>query len=184
MSSHDPTPDEARLQALFDATALEPSRDELNRLARAAAQIPEHHSAPSPVMRWLRQLVSALALATCAVGGWTLMDKLDPFGGGSVAPTIAMTSPAPPGPASPDPASPNRDPLLDAEDEALAIAALSSDEDFDEILGGSLDDPLASLDMAGGAMSHPLDGVEALFADDDELLEGIGLDDLFGAEDG
>ena len=184
MSDHDPTPEELELQALFDATAEEPSREALHRMARQAAQIPEQHPRVSPVTRWLRRLAPALALTAAATAGWFLLADPEPTPG-PPAPKVAVTTDGTATPLSPDPA---RVPLLDEEQEEMALAVLDGevDVDPDEELGDSLDNPLASLDMAGAAMGHPLDSLDVLFPgeDDDDLeLYGDALDELL-QEDG
>ncbi len=169
MSPHDPHHEPDELQALFDATAEPPSQEQLHRLARTAAQIPER--AGSPIRVWLRRLVPAFGLAAAAVIAWLFVGGEGNPIETSPSPTVAMSAPPPLDAGTeplPDDGAP---PLLDDGQEELALAVLDgeAETDPDEALGGDLDNPLASLDLGTAALAGPLDGLDALFpAEDDE----------------
>lgn len=180
MSPHDPQhePDERELQALFDATAEPASQDQIHRLARTAAQIPERATV-SPLRLWVRRLVPTLGLAAAAAVAWFVVKRGDdlPNGGGTPSPTVAMTAPEPTG-TTEDAIEDGRTPLLDDGQEELALAVLDGDveADPDEDLGGDLDNPIAALDVGAAAVAGPLDGLDALFptTDDDESWARYG----------
>ena len=63
MTPHDEAPEEKELQALFDATAQEPSNIELNRMAARAVDVPKRGRS------WLWGYVFGGALAAAAAAG-------------------------------------------------------------------------------------------------------------------
>jgi hypothetical protein len=149
-----------RLQALFDATVRQPSQVELDRMARAAAQLPER----TPARAWWARAVTWPRLAAALVGVAAVAGALaiglrdDP----SHAVPIAQTG---------DPiASPGIEPFDEVE-EGLAIVTDDiawSDEELDaawlETVGS---DPLAALD----GEEDPLGALDLLLAFDDDDLD-------------
>ena len=189
MSTHDPTPEERELQALFDATAEEPSPDTLHRLARVAAQIPETRKAPSPVLLWLRRLVPVVGIAAAAAAGWFLLAGEGSENGPPQTPSLgesprtAMTA-SPPGD---DEGKDDGDvlPILDDEDVDAVLALLDVPVETDDLLDDASDDPVAALDLTPSS-GDPFDALDALFpAEGDESVDLYGdlLEELL-QEDG
>ena len=159
--------EERELLALFDQTAEEPSQVALQRMARAAAQIPE---ARQPWYRklWGRHRVAlgAAAVAAAAVVAVvaTDSDKDGPVAGTTGTPSVetALTP----------------TPVPDAElDEVLAFELTTAESD--EELAALDVDPLGSFeadaDLALGD-DHPVSVLSVLFVDDAgdiELLSAV-----------
>lgn len=164
--------DEQQLQALFDATAEEPTQNQLDHMARAAAQIPDARPLPwwtryKPFLPWLA--LGAAALAAVVTFGGTDEPVLAPPG--PVAVVSSPTSPLPVVPVIPD------------EDDTEILAVLDAADDDDE---DDFDDPLAALDMYP-TVTHPMDLLDPLFPSDDEIRLEV-LNAAYGsvleAEDG
>ena len=139
--------DEERLKRLFDATAGEPDRDRLDRLARFAAQVPARRV---PVWkRWLRR-APALALAFAGVTVLALwMGRARPL-----AVELGFPHPSANVQSSENGAGEEDDPF------ALVV---TEDDEF------MIDDPLAALDDNGGESPLALLDLLALPEDDEAL---------------
>ncbi len=156
--------DDLRLQALFDATAPEPSQDQLDRMARASARIPEQLGRGFMAWlqaRWRPALALGLAGATALVaalwlgGGWGL--------GPEPGPPVALTVPT--GDLAPTPPVPEENVVLTPEEEAMiADLDITQDDEEESMVEG---DPLAGLDLDEG-MEHPLEVLDLLFPPADE----------------
>jgi hypothetical protein len=158
MSDPNITEEEQRqLQALFDETATDAPQDQLNRLARYAAQIPEAMPQPWWSMKWLKQV---LVIASVVAASMILITQFRPDARGpGPAPTIAMTKDSAPEKVVPDEEDVELFAILDAPDEEAV-------------------DPLASLELDDD--SYPLDVFDVLFVpDDDANLEQ--LSEAYGA---
>ena len=144
-----------RLQALFDATAVEPSREQLDRLARVAAQVPEAAGRgwlASRLTGWRGALLGGLAVAAAAVVVvlWMRQPARQPG-----APAAAVESARPETSAAP-PTSAEAPP----DERPQAIATL--DEGLIEVAEHMLgEDPLSSLDQ--GPDSSPLLALDLLY---------------------
>lgn len=168
MSDHDHRtpderlPEEEALQALFDATAEPPQPEQLHRMARAAAQIPETAARPwwRAVARYTRAgLVAASAVAIAAVV-WINASRDTPADiprPGPVA--IETTTTEPDTMAQPVP-----------DEETVEMLALLDEVDLQELgdVEADFDISLASLDT-----TQPLGVLDVLFLpeDDGELDE-------------
>jgi hypothetical protein len=159
--------DEGRLQALFDETAAEPSQNQLDRMARASARIPDRVG--TGFMAWLQaRWRPALALGFAGAAALVAALWLGGVGGigpSPIPPPVALTVPT--GDLAPTAPTPEQDVVLTPEEEAM-IADLDITED-DEEPSVVESDPLAGLDM-DGAMAHPLDALDLLFPPDDEVV--------------
>jgi len=149
--------DERRLQALFDATAAEPSQPQLDRLARGAATIPEQQ--PRLSWRWLR-IGAPLALAAALALGVWLSREQGPQGlpAGPIAEGSGQTVPTAP-PSTTEPS--------DEELDELALDFDLDDGDDDMI---ALDDPLAALDFGSAAMFSPGSLLDLLDPPDEDAI--------------
>lgn len=169
-----PQDDERRLQSLFDATSEQLTQEQLNRMARAAAQIPEAVPAGwlAGLLRLLRRpAFIATALAACALLAFAYFGGRDESLVGP-GPPLALTSAEPERPVAPEAPQP-----LDEDDDIEQIlAAIDFSDDLDD---DQMDDPLAALHMGPG-VEHPMDALQLLFApDDEESLELLG--EVYGA---
>jgi hypothetical protein len=141
--------DDDKLGALFDKTAPEPEREQLERLARFAAQVPSR--AVPAWKRWLRR-APALGLALAGAAALAMWLGAAPLSldGAFPNPSVTMIE----------------EPFEDeAPIEAEDPLALVVDED-DEFV---LDDPLAALEIAGGESPLALLDLLALPEGDEEL---------------
>lgn len=172
MNELEPQDDERRLQALFDQTAPAPEPDVLQRMARAAARIPES-SVPWYRKLWLTRPWAVGMLATAAaltlIVGISLDDEATRRDPGAVAASAPAEVPS----ASED----GLDELLafevtddlDGDVAALDADPLSAWVDGDEVMLAS-DSPLEALDLL---FFDTLDDVDTLgHAFDDVLAEG------------
>jgi hypothetical protein len=161
--------EDEQLKALFDATAEEPSREVLDRLARHAALVPER--APRGVLGWLRQrwwspLALGFAAVTVAAVAWIVMRTPGQPPGRSVAPVAQLTAPQPSSSAA------QPDELLAFADETTVeelestMVMLETTPLEDALDDGDDLDPLAALDVG-----RPLEGFglfDVLIAPDDD----------------
>ena len=153
----DPRDDDQRqLQALFDATAHEPDPGLLDRLARAAARLPEAKA--QPWWHWLRWAVPATLATALALALWL---------GRGEAPT----------PGAPTPVAETREPAPSELPSALPEESPSEDElalEYDQLdddtdaLDELDDDPLAALEMSAAAVASPSSLLDLLDPEDDD----------------
>jgi hypothetical protein len=154
--------DDPQLKALFDATAEEPSREVLDRLARHAATVPDR--APVGVLGWVRTrwwspLVLAAATLTVVAGAWLVLRSPETPDGAPVA----ATTPAPAEAPLPDDDAFAFDDATQADMES-AVVMLDATP-LDEALADDDLDPLAALDVG-------------------QPVDGLGLFDVLIAPDG
>ncbi len=164
------TPEERELQALFDATAEPASPEQLHRMARAAAQIPDA-AAPAwwrAVARYARVgLVAASAVAVAVV--WLALSRDTP--GTAPAPMAADSSTESPDTmATGSPA----DGVAPDEETVEMLAVL------DEVDLQTLDGVEADFDVSLAALeAPPLAALDVLWLPDDDAA----LDELAAAYD-
>jgi hypothetical protein len=195
MNNHDDIDprDERALQALFDETSSPPTQQQLHRMARAAAQIPEKSHARAGLLGWfgLSSWRPALAfgfVGAAALAAWLAFGR-GPGTPGPAPPMAELTAPTPSADPQLDPGTEDGEPIdlekieLATEDEpdwveedALAVL------DDDDVAGG----PLAALDLLAGAdeeseMDIWATASGALFGDTGEDAE---LDEDEGGHDG
>ncbi|RLB52753.1 MAG: hypothetical protein DRI90_21850 [Deltaproteobacteria bacterium] len=156
--------DDLRLQALFDATVPEPSQEQLDRMARASARIPEQVG--SGVMAWLRARWRP-ALALGFAGAATLVAALWLGGGWGLGPKpvppVALTVPT--ADLAPTTPPPEDDVVLTPDEEAMiADLDITQDDEEQDVVEG---DPLAGLDLDEG-MADPFGVLDLLFPPNDE----------------
>lgn len=155
--------DEAELRQLFDASAEEPSRAELDRLARFAANIPAR-AAARPRWAWLPSLRVQTSLAIAgAVLSVVAFVAVRSMGLGEAPGATAENSAAaaepeneggvPDGRAFPSEVA-TEDPFAGLGDALLADLNAGSSVAFDD---DSFEDSFAELDVMAG----PVDGVDA-----------------------
>ena len=170
--SDPPSEDERQLQALFDETASKPEPAVLQRMARAAAQIPDLRQP------WYRQLWSPRALAISAMIGAAALALVMTLGkddGNRVGPLVEQSSVT--APTTSDPTAPSND---EAIEELLAFEL--TDNGDEEV--ASLDaDPMASWDGNDDGFlvdDHPISALDVLFVDGDDDIEMLGtiFDDM------
>jgi hypothetical protein len=145
MTMSDPLHDDEELKALFDQTAHEPEREQLERLARFAAQVPAR-----AVPAWKRWLRRAPALGLALAGATVLALWL-----GSASMRLELGFPHPS-------VAPSDEDIAPIEDEDPLALDVEEDDAF------VLDDPLAALDMGGESPLALLD-LLAIPEDDAEL---------------
>jgi len=156
--------DERRLQALFDHTARPPSQQQLDRMARASARIPEQVG--GGWLGWLRlrwRPAAALSVAGAAalVAALWLGGVLEPAP--QPKPPLAVTVPT--ADLAPTVSVPQDEVELTDEEEALIADLIVEIEDEEDDVVES--DPLAALDVVGG-IAHPLDALDLLLPPEDD----------------
>ncbi len=164
------TVDDRSLQALFDETVEPPSAQELDRMARASARIPEQVG--QGWLGWLRARwrptrVLAFAGAAALVAALWVSGALSPDPGPE--PPLAVTVPtADLAPTLPLP-EPEEDVVLTAEEEAMiADLELGADDEEQDVVET---DPLVALDGYDG-LGHPLAVLDLLLPpEQDDALE-------------
>lgn len=157
--------EEDRLKALFDRTALEPSREALDRLARHAAAVPEgarHGWLAVLGKRWWSPLALAFAAATVAA---TALVVWRAPGGKLSAPVARMVLPSARA-ADGDPPEMSDEPTLEELEEAVVLLDTQGDDDGSETLD---EDPLSVLDAAAET-EGPLAVLDLLIEPDDDAL--------------
>jgi hypothetical protein len=127
---------EARLRALFDATAVEPDRETLDRLARGAARIPERRGWAATSL-WAFGLAAAASLAL-----WLALERgfEQPSTAARVLPhpTVAWEQPLE--------VPPIDEVALEDEDDDGLLLVVGDDAALDE--GLIVDSPLAALEAS------------------------------------
>lgn len=152
--------EEQELQALFDETASAPELAALQRMARAAAQIPEGHQP------WYRRLWSHPYAIGAAIAGVAALALVLTVGESPQPETLTDRTAAPTDSAPTETAD-------DAIDELLAFELTDPVADDLEALDP---DPLAVLDddELDFAADHPASALDLLFIDDGDDLELLG----------
>ena len=159
--------DERDLQSLFDETAGAPTQDQLHRMARVAAQIPDRTKLPwyARWRSWLPKAAVASAAVAAAAAAVIVTQPDGPAPDVTSPVAVTSTAPVPTTPALPDEPSELDDDL----DEELFAGI--DDLDIDEILADEEDDDglLASADVD---TAMPMESLDVLIAADDDA----GLD--------